>query len=233
MAQRLTLPQKRALETRQSILDAASRVFVRRGYGRATVEDIANEAKISIGALYHHFSGKEDLFKELLEDHVKTTHKHFKLLPPASSFRGIIEQLASYWLDHLRSDHTFGDLWLEFTAEATRNPWAREIVSGHRREDLRYIEEMLRLGKTAGVVRSDLDIEAAAVLLAACLEGVDVLQTVDPAGIDLARLHRPLADLIERFITGDNAEDISALPLSIPGLREELVERLREPDSQT
>jgi AcrR family transcriptional regulator len=233
MAQRVTLPQKRASETRQRILEAASRVFVRRGYGHATVEDIANEAEISIGALYHHFSGKEELFKELLEDHVKTTHKHFNALPPASSFREIIEQLASYWLDHLRSDHAFGDLSLEFTAEATRNSWAREIISAHQRQDLHYIEEMLRLGKSAGVVRSDLDIEAAAVLLAACLQGVNVLQTVDPAGIDLARLRRPLADLIERFITEDNPESISALPASIPALREQLVERLREDDRQT
>lgn len=221
MTTRVTLPQKRARETRQRTLEAASRVFGRRGYGQATVEDIANEADISIGALYHHYSGKEEIFKALLENHVQTSHREFRLIGPPGSFREIIEQIAGFWLDHLQSEHEFGDLFLDFVAEARRDPWARRIVGEHQREDLLLIEGMLRLGQSAGVVRGDLDSKAAAVLLAGCLFGVDLLQSVDPEAIDLARLRGPLADLIEGFIAGESAGDVGALA-AILALREQI-----------
>ncbi len=70
-AERLTLPQQRARETRQRILDAAFRVFARQGLGQASIDDIAREASISKGALYHHFPGKQELFYALLRDRVR------------------------------------------------------------------------------------------------------------------------------------------------------------------
>lgn len=222
MAQRLTLPQKRALETRQRILEAASQVFARRGYGQATVEDIANEAEISIGALYHHFSGKQEIFKALLEDHVRTAHREFEVIGAADSFREMIEQIAGFWLDHLQSEHEFGDLFLDFIAEARRDSWARRIVGDHQRSDVHLVERMLDVGQRVGVIRPDLDREAAAILLFACLQGIDLMQLVDPKGIDLDRLRRPLADLIERFIGGYGSVDTGALQAALPTLREGL-----------
>ena len=68
---RLTLPQQRKEETRARILDSASRVFARRGYDAATVEEITGECGIAKGALYGHFASKEDLFRTVLVDHVR------------------------------------------------------------------------------------------------------------------------------------------------------------------
>ncbi|MGH9197072.1 MAG: TetR/AcrR family transcriptional regulator [Acidimicrobiia bacterium] len=231
MTQRLTLPQKRARETRQRTLEAASRVFARRGYGQATVEDIATEAEISIGALYHHFSGKEEIFKALLEDHVRTAHHEFEVIGSASSFRGMIEQIAGFWLDHLQSEHEFGDLFLDFVAEASRDPWAREVVGEHQRSDIRLVEGMLAVGQRVGAIRPDLDTKAGATLLFACLQGIDLMQLIDPDGIDLDGLRRPLADLIERFIKGERPEDIGALQAAIPALREQLGKQLHGSDA--
>jgi len=51
---------------RVDILNAAERVFVRDGYHGATVEEIAGEAEFAVGTLYHFFSGKEELYLEVL-----------------------------------------------------------------------------------------------------------------------------------------------------------------------
>jgi len=53
--------------TRQRLLQAATRVFARRGYHRATVDEIVAEAGISKGAFYFHFPSKEALFFHLVE----------------------------------------------------------------------------------------------------------------------------------------------------------------------
>jgi AcrR family transcriptional regulator len=57
-------------EAREELLDAALEVFARRGYREARVDEIAAEAGYSKGALYWHFSGKEDLFAALLEERI-------------------------------------------------------------------------------------------------------------------------------------------------------------------
>src|SRR4051794_214870 len=63
-----TTRQARKAQTRERLLDAAGGVFARRGYHRALLEEVAEEAGFSTGAVYSNFSGKEDLFLSLLED---------------------------------------------------------------------------------------------------------------------------------------------------------------------
>jgi AcrR family transcriptional regulator len=57
-------------EAREELLTAALRVFAERGYRDAGVDDIAAAAGYSKGALYWHFSGKEELLAALLEERV-------------------------------------------------------------------------------------------------------------------------------------------------------------------
>jgi AcrR family transcriptional regulator len=57
-------------EARDELLAAALRVFARRGYREAGVDEIATEAGYSKGALYWHFTGKEDLLLALLEERI-------------------------------------------------------------------------------------------------------------------------------------------------------------------
>lgn len=56
-------PRKRDAE----VLEAAARVFYERGYGNASVQDIADEVGILKGSLYHYIDTKEDLLFRLLE----------------------------------------------------------------------------------------------------------------------------------------------------------------------
>ena len=67
---RLTRDERKA-ETREALLDAASRVFARRGYHAAAVDEVAADAGFSTGALYSNFEGKEDLFLALLQREIE------------------------------------------------------------------------------------------------------------------------------------------------------------------
>jgi AcrR family transcriptional regulator len=52
---------------RTSILEAAERVFARRGFHDTKVADIAREAKLAAGTLYNYFDSKDDIFRSLVE----------------------------------------------------------------------------------------------------------------------------------------------------------------------
>ena len=55
--------------TRQAVTEAAARVFDRRGYAGTSISAICREAGVSSGAVYFHFSGKEDLARYVVEEH--------------------------------------------------------------------------------------------------------------------------------------------------------------------
>jgi len=59
---------ERGAATRTALLAAARHVFTTEGYAQAGVTDIVNRAGASVGSLYHHFSGKADLYLTLFEE---------------------------------------------------------------------------------------------------------------------------------------------------------------------
>jgi len=57
---------------RKQILDAALAVFSRKGYGEATMPDIAREAGVAVGTIYNYYQSKRDLLVSLVDTYVVT-----------------------------------------------------------------------------------------------------------------------------------------------------------------
>lgn len=57
------LRSQHAEATRRAVLAAARSLFGRKGYAQASVDEIADAARVTKGAVYHHFAGKEALFR--------------------------------------------------------------------------------------------------------------------------------------------------------------------------
>jgi AcrR family transcriptional regulator len=57
---------------RKQILDAALEVFSRKGYGEATIPDIAREAGVAVGTIYNYYESKRDLLVSLVDAYVVT-----------------------------------------------------------------------------------------------------------------------------------------------------------------
>jgi AcrR family transcriptional regulator len=70
---KLNKHQLQSEATRADLLKAARKIFVRDGFERAQVDDIAAEAGRTRGAVYTHFESKEDLFLSLLEQQMQGT----------------------------------------------------------------------------------------------------------------------------------------------------------------
>ena len=67
MKKPLRTQEERSDRSRQLILDAALKLFSHRGYGATSVRDIAEDAELSKGNVYHHFPDKETIFRALLD----------------------------------------------------------------------------------------------------------------------------------------------------------------------
>ena len=67
MNERASLRAEQVAQTRQALIDAARVRFGAAGYAATSIDDIARDARVTIGALYHHFRTKAALFEAVFE----------------------------------------------------------------------------------------------------------------------------------------------------------------------
>ena len=68
-------------DTREHIIQVAGRLFLQSNYDGVSIQDITQAVGMTKGALYHHFTSKEQLFEEVAHDLVGSTHTDFSALP--------------------------------------------------------------------------------------------------------------------------------------------------------
>ena len=68
------LPKK---ERQYQIMEAAMKVFTKKGFASARMDDIVKESGLSKGAIYHHYEGKKDIFLSLIEHWETHTFPNF------------------------------------------------------------------------------------------------------------------------------------------------------------
>ena len=73
--ERATWRERERERAREEILEAASHVFAQSGYEKSGMKEIAARAGISVGMLYNHFEGKQDIFRALLDRYVNGMHE--------------------------------------------------------------------------------------------------------------------------------------------------------------
>jgi AcrR family transcriptional regulator len=71
MAEVKSRRSEHAEDTRAAIVAAARSLFGERGYARSSLDEVAERARVTKGAVYHHFRGKEDLLRAVYEEVVR------------------------------------------------------------------------------------------------------------------------------------------------------------------
>ena len=122
---RETRAEKQA-RTRAELIETAAKVFARRGYKGASVEEIAEEAGYSHGAVYSNFDGKADLFLAVLEEYMAERAQELAATQVELAEDAPIEirarALADQWMERFAKDRESFLLHMEFVAHAGRDP---------------------------------------------------------------------------------------------------------------
>ncbi len=110
-------------EARDELLSAALRVFARRGYRQAGVDEIAAEAGYSKGALYWHFSSKEELLTALVDERVDAPmRERFALLASAPPERDMSVEATKAFAQQVDEQREAMLLEREYWSLAVRDP---------------------------------------------------------------------------------------------------------------
>ena len=125
MAKPLTRDERRA-QTRARLLDGARAVFARRGYHAATVDEVAEQAGFTTGALYSNFKGKEDLFLAVVEEMIaREVREYTEIFEGGTTFEERARGGADHWMELLGEDPDFFRLFIELWSAAIREPGLR------------------------------------------------------------------------------------------------------------
>lgn len=122
---RETRAEKQA-RTRAELIATAASVFAQRGYEGASVEEIAERAGYSHGAVYSNFAGKSDLFLAVFEQYMSDRAQELAATQGGIDDDAPLETraraLADQWMERLASDRESFLLHLEFLTASRREP---------------------------------------------------------------------------------------------------------------
>jgi AcrR family transcriptional regulator len=158
-----------AVDKRRQILDAAIRVFARQGFHACRVSDIADEAGVAYGLVYHYFDSKEQVLNELFSERwslllaaIEATDDE-PLTP-----REKLDRVAGFIIDSYRRDP---DLMKVIVVEVTRaaNSFGRTHLPEIRRA-YEMIGKIVADAQAAGEFRADVDPDIASMWFYGAIE---------------------------------------------------------------
>lgn len=114
----LTKREEQKEKRRQDILRAGLKLFVCKGYESTKINDIAAEAGMSLGLLYHDFKSVEDLHEELIN--IALIGRTGQYFPPYDNPLDYFVKSASYVFDVVQSDHEYAAYFV-LIKQAERN----------------------------------------------------------------------------------------------------------------
>lgn len=177
-------------EKRKLILDAAIRVFAEHGYHGARVGDIAEDAGVAHGLLYHYFASKDDVLRTIFAENWGDLLERFRAVeaaaePAPDKLEGIAKILLRTW----RNDPALVTVMVR---EVARSQLLQDQVE-EVREAFAIVQRVIEEGQAVGAFRRDVDARLASWLFYGGLEEVLtgwVLGQLPDGDDDVARAER-------------------------------------------
>lgn len=208
----IRMPRKRSDDKRRRILEAAVKVFARRGYFGAKVSEIARKADVADGTIYLYFRSKEDilvsLFDEVMTEHLARSRRELRRIEGAPS------QLRAVAAHHLRLFSENRDLAVVFQVELRQSTKFLERFTASWLQDyFTLLGDVIEQGQREGSLRRDLPRKIATKAFFGALDEMVTSWILGKRDYDLAQLAGPVVDL---FLRGAAP---SARREAIPGAR--------------
>ena len=140
----------------KAIFSAALKIIKQNGFHRARMSDVAREAGISYGLVYHYFKSKEDIFDAILN---RWWEGLFRLMADINEKKnGVREKLGGiilYFFDTYQTNSELVNIFITEISRSTANLTDRRLK--HFKEFMTLIEKLMKEGQDKGAFRSDFD----------------------------------------------------------------------------
>lgn len=183
-------------ERKAQILDAASTVFLKKGFDAARMEEIAAGAGLSIGGVYWYYKSKEEVILGLMDAITNTDLEDLHALLDAPG--PVIERLKGYVRASVPPTEKLSPLFYDFYSLGGRDHRVRARLQEYFHAYRQVIAALLDQGVARGEFRP-VDVDRLAILFAALYEGMLEMAMLDPEHV---RAAAELADALDALFLG-------------------------------
>jgi AcrR family transcriptional regulator len=191
--------------TRERLLESAARAFAEKGFGGASLEEIAESAGYSTGALYANFARKDELFMEVVRTRrAQTATRRADAVAEAFDQQADpFDALSRLFVQIADRDREFAPLQAEFWLYAVRHPAAMGVIAAGVTDQVDALEPVVaRALKRFGAAEGVAPREATMVMLA-LFQGLLRQRRLDPQAVPDDLFARALRWLFAGLRTGD------------------------------
>jgi TetR/AcrR family transcriptional regulator, fatty acid metabolism regulator protein len=164
------VPAEAQEQKRRQIMEAAVRAFARKGYHACRVGEIAEEAGVAYGLVYHYFGSKEEVLESIFRD--TWTQMIARIKEVVQSGEPANEQVRRVTALLLRTWRRDPDLVRVLVREVTRSPEQMQRQIDEIGHAYNALEEVIANGQRTGEFRDDLDPVIASTIFYGALEEV-------------------------------------------------------------
>jgi AcrR family transcriptional regulator len=201
---------ERRARTRAQLLSAAARVYARRGFDGATLDEVADEAGYTKGAVYDHFGSKENLLFALLDEHLAAQiDEQLALFDPAADAAERPRAGADRWMRQLEENPDAFRLFVEAWLRGQRDDELRPHVAAGMeawRATLRSFGRQRR--SPAGNEVSEQQLDQVANLMLGLGIGLGMVKLADPESVSPRLLGAMLVLLLRALESSDDARGL-------------------------
>jgi TetR/AcrR family transcriptional regulator, acrAB operon repressor len=188
-----------AQATRELILDAAERVFHLRGVSRTSLQEIAQEAGLTRGAIYWHFENKGELFHAMMERVTLPMMERMTASTPADEDRPLdkIRRNTASAFHQIANDPQVRRVFEIATQKVEYVDELQSLRERHiagRNECMDDMHSLMRLARDKGQIRDDMDTYTATLGVFALISGLKFNWLLDPLAFDLESVGRATLD---------------------------------------
>ncbi|MFZ3171569.1 MAG: TetR/AcrR family transcriptional regulator [Carboxydocellales bacterium] len=183
-------------KTIEDLMKAAYIIFSKKGYEKATVDDIATAAGYTKGAFYWHFLNKEDLFLKIIDYKIDAQQTEF--LAYFSLKKDLftnVHDVFSHMIELTQKDN-WTPIFIEFLAQAERSEKVKEKMSFMYTKWRVFIEKILEQLQESGFLSKEINIHSSAVLIIAVFDGINMQNLVNPGIIDFQDVIKYIAIML-------------------------------------
>ena len=154
-----------AERTKQKVVSAAIKVMNKKGIGSTRFEDIATEAKVTRGAVYHYFKSKNEILYAIHENNKKKIFELFEkhsdeTIDPLISLKNGLREIFHKFEDD-KEFRAIEELFLkiEFTSIIKEDKELNELFEKDKQEIISKMLELVKRGQVSGSIRKDIEAE--------------------------------------------------------------------------
>jgi AcrR family transcriptional regulator len=192
-------------QTRQRLLDSAQEVFARHGFVGASVDEIAEHAGYSKGAVYSNFKSKEALFLELLQNRMSEELGELEQLLRGGESIGEILLVFRQRYSSLEKQVIWCLLSTEFQLQAGRNPDFAEPFAALYRNQRKAIAKLAALVAEKTGATLAWNGEELATSLMALTHGIALQRAADPKSVSAETAGKAIQLFLTAALSNDGA----------------------------